>query len=187
MRYEEKKTPKTAKRRGESRGLRVHRCAMGENIWRQEDRHVSFRLKLKSFIGLTNCKKMSKDVKETIIMFHLCCEVSVPGPRAGVRVHVSAWFTWTQTVWHQKILQTKCVKKNKQRWQLVRQSYRTNDSYADCYFGWTFWTRSSCLRFEKVMVWKLQIYQHYSVIYAICSWESARIEDCVQCKVTTIN
>lgn len=102
---------KNCQTQGEGRGLRARRCTVGENIWRQEDRHVSFRLKLKSFMGLTNCKKMSEDVKETIIMFHLCCEVSAPGTRAGVRVHVSVWFTWTETVWHQKILQTKCVKK----------------------------------------------------------------------------
>lgn len=164
-----KKQKKNCQTQGEGRGLRAHRCTVGENIWRQEDRHVSFRLKLKSFIGLTNCKKMSEDVKDTIIMFHLCCEVSAPGPRAGVRVHVSVWFTWTQTVWHQKILQTKCVKKNKKRWQLLRQSYRMNESYADCDFGWTFWTWSSFPRFEKAVVSKRQIYQHYSVISATCS------------------
>lgn len=72
----------------------------------------------------------------------------------------------------------------KQQWQLIRQSYRTNESYADCYLGWTFWTRSAFPRFEKVMVSKLQICQHYSAISAICSWDSARIEDRVQCKAT---
>lgn len=57
---------------------------------------------------------------------------------------------------------------------------------AKLYFAWTFWTRSSSPRFEKVMVSKRQIYQHYSVISAICSRESARIEDRVQCKVTPL-